>query len=135
MLGCQRSQVIVGFKEQDLISRLALSALNDNRASNTYRSVSSAEPRNSGRKRLRNSFWQGALDELIRSIPEFLVLVLEENDCARGLHVESAGNVLDGLGDDLLNARVGDGGGVRDAVDGAAGNERVEEGVGSHCDD
>lgn len=108
---------------------------NDNTASNTYRSVSSAKPRNSGRKRLINSFRQGALDELIRSIPELLVLVLEENDCARGLHVESTGNVLDGLGDDLLNARVGDGGGVRDAIDGAAGNERVEEGVGGHCDD
>lgn len=82
-----------------------------------------------------NSFWQGGLDEFIRSIPELLVLVLEENDCARGLHVESTGNVLDGLGDDLLNARVGDGGGVGDGVDGAAGNESGEEGVGSHCDD
>lgn len=63
------------------------------------------------------------------------MLVLEENDCACGLHVECTRNVLDGLGYDFLNARVWDGRGVRDAVDGAAGNEHVEEGVGSHCDD
>lgn len=43
--------------------------------------------------------------------------------------------MLDDLGDDFLNARVRDGRGVRDAVHGTAGNERIEEGIGSHCDD
>ena len=63
-------------------------------------------------------------------IPQLLMLVLEHDDQARGLGVEGAGDVLHGVGDELLDAGVGDGGLVGQLVVGAAGFGEVEEGFG-----
>ena len=74
------------------------------------------------------------LVDLHDGIPELLVLFLEHDDGAGGLGVEGAGGVFDGVGDELLDAGVGDGGFVGQLVDGATGFGRVEEGFGvCHC--
>ena len=54
-------------------------------------------------------------------VPELLVLLLEHDDHARGLRVEGAGDVLHGVGDELLEAGVGDCGFGGHLVVGAAG--------------
>lgn len=62
------------------------------------------------------------------------MLLLEHDDEACGLAVEGAGNVFDGVLDELLDAGVRDGGFVGDLVEGAAGADEFEEGlrVGGH---
>lgn len=67
-------------------------------------------------------------------VPQLLVLLLQHDDQARGLGVEGAGDVLDGVGDELFDAGVGDGGLVGELVVGAAGFGEVEQGLGvCHC--
>lgn len=46
------------------------------------------------------------LQDLLDKLPELLVLVIEEDDKAGGLRVETAGDVGDGVVDDLLDAGV-----------------------------
>ena len=70
------------------------------------------------------------LVDLHDGIPELLVLFLEHDDDAGGLGVEGAGDVLDGVGDELLEAGVGDGRLVGQLVEGAAVFGGVEEILG-----
>ncbi len=58
------------------------------------------------------------------------MLLLEHDDEACGLAVEGAGDAFDGVRDELFDAGVGDGGLVGDLVEGAAGGDEVEEGLG-----
>lgn len=74
------------------------------------------------------------LKDVAHDVPELVVLVLEQEHEAGRLRVERRRDVLDELGDDLLDAVVGDGGGLVEGVDAAAvGNGLEEVGVGSHC--
>lgn len=68
------------------------------------------------------------LEDLGVNVPELVVLGVEEEDGAGGLGVEGGGDVLDHLGDDGLEAGVGDGGLLLEGVDGAAGGDGLEEG-------
>lgn len=62
------------------------------------------------------------------------MLFAHHGDDTCGLTVEGAGDVLDGVGYELLDAVIGDGGFVGDLVEGAAGFDEFEEGrgVGGH---
>ena len=74
------------------------------------------------------------LQDIADNVPELVVLVLEQENEAGRLGVERGRNVLDDLGDDLLNAGVGDGRVLVEGVDAAAvGNGLEEAGGGSHC--
>lgn len=67
------------------------------------------------------------LQDIADDVPELVVLVLEQEHEAGGLGVERRGDVLDELGDDLLDAVVGDGRGLVEGVDAAAVGDGVEE--------
>jgi hypothetical protein len=58
------------------------------------------------------------------------VLVAYEHDNACALRVEAAGHVQDGVLDDFLDARLGDGDLFVEGVDGATRGHGVEEGLG-----
>lgn len=74
------------------------------------------------------------LQDIADNVPELVVLVLEQEHEAGGLGVEGGGDVLDELGEDLLDAGVGDGRGLVEGVDAAAVGDGLEEvGGGSHC--
>lgn len=60
------------------------------------------------------------------------MLSMQQKDSASGLAVEGRRDVLDDLGDDLLDARVGDGGLLLERVDGPAVGEGLEERGGRH---
>lgn len=60
------------------------------------------------------------------------MLSMQQQDSASGLAVEGRGDVLNDLGDDLLDARVGDGGLLLERVDGPAVGEGLEERGGRH---
>jgi len=67
----------------------------------------------------------GGLDDVT---PQFLVLVAEKDDDAGGLGVEAAGDVQDGLLDDLLDLGIRHRGLRGELVDCAAGFDGLEEG-------
>ena len=68
-------------------------------------------------------------------VPELVVVAVQQDDRAGGLHGESGGTVEDGMLDDLLDAGVGDGGLLLDVDVGAAEESSVEEeGIGAHAD-
>ena len=100
----------------------------------TYGSVASAEAGNAVASVLPLGLGDDSLQDIADNVPELVVLVLEQENEASGLRVEGGRNVLDELGDDLLNAGVGDGGVLVEGVDAAAvGNGLEEAGSGSHC--
>lgn len=68
------------------------------------------------------------LEDFLDIFPELLVLLIKKNDKTRGLRVERRGNMLDGLGDKLLDAGIADGDLVRERVDGASEAGGLEEG-------
>lgn len=70
------------------------------------------------------------LVDLHDGIPQLLVLLLQHDHHASGLRVEGAGDMLDGVGDELFDAGVGDGRLVGDLVVGTTEFGRVEEGLG-----
>lgn len=70
------------------------------------------------------------LVDLHDGIPQLLVLLLQHDHHAGGLRVEGAGDMLDGVGDELFDAGVGDGRLVGDLVVGTTAFGRVEEGLG-----
>jgi len=73
------------------------------------------------------------LQDIADNVPELVVLVLEQEHEAGGLGVERGRNVLDELGDDLLNAGIRDGRVLVEGVDAAAVGDGLEEvGGGSH---
>lgn len=49
------------------------------------------------------------LGELVRSLPELIVLLAEEHDAARASHVEGGRGVLKGVVHDFEDAVIGDG--------------------------
>lgn len=59
-------------------------------------------------------------EDFDRRVPEGLVLGVQEEDEARGLRVEGAGDVEDGGCEEGFDCWVGDGGGVAEGVDCAA---------------
>lgn len=67
------------------------------------------------------------LEDLLDKLPELLVLLVQEDNKACGLRVERRRNVLDGLGDELLDTLIGDGDLVGQGVDGAAVAHSIEE--------
>lgn len=69
-------------------------------------------------------------------VPQLLVVGAEEEDGAVGLRVEGRGGVLDGVGDDLLDASGGEGvrEGLGEGVVGAAVRQGFEEGGGHFGD-
>ena len=74
------------------------------------------------------------LEDVADNVPELVVLVLEKEDETGRLRVEGGGDVLDELGDDLLDTVVGDGRGLVEGVDAAAVGVGLEErGGGGHC--
>ena len=68
------------------------------------------------------------------------MLLLQQQNHARGLRVERAGHVQDGIADNGLDGVIGDGALSLEAVDGAASLDGLEEGGSSgvleldHCD-
>lgn len=68
------------------------------------------------------------LQDVLCDLPDLLVLLLEQQDDARRLRVEGAGHVLDGLGDELLDARIADGALGLERVVRAAVLDRLDEG-------
>ena len=100
----------------------------------TYSSVTSAETGNTAAGGFPLVLGDDGLQSIADNVPELVVLVLEKEDEAGGLGVEGGGDVLDELGDDLLNAGVGDGRVLVEGVDAAAVGDGLEEaGGGSHC--
>lgn len=71
--------------------------------------------------------WKHGFVDLGDHIPKFGVLLVEDNDRAAGLGVEGARYVLDSLGDELLNAGVGNCGLVLKGVVGASMLDSFEE--------
>ena len=79
------------------------------------------------------SLGDDSFQDIADNVPELVVLVLEQEHEAGGLGVERRGDVLDELGEDLLDAGVGDGRGLVEGVDAAAVGDGLEEvGGGSH---
>lgn len=100
----------------------------------TYGSVAGAEASDAVAGVLPGVLGHDGLEDVADDVPELVVLVLEQEHEAGRLGVEGGGDVLDELGDDLLNAVVGDGRGLVEGVDAAAVGDSLEEaGVGSHC--
>ena len=100
----------------------------------TYGSVTGAEAGDAGASVLPLGLGDDGLQDIADNVPELVVLVLEEENEAGGLRVERGRNVLDELGDDFLNAGVGDGRVLVQSVDAAAVGDGLEEaGGGSHC--
>ena len=75
-------------------------------------------------------------NDLVADIPHLLVLVAEEDDGARGLHVEGRGAVADGEVDEGAHALLGHARGqlVGQGVDGLAVQDGVLEGDGAGCE-
>lgn len=68
-------------------------------------------------------------------VPEFVVVLVQQDDCAGGLDGESGGAVEDGMLDNFFDAGVGDGGLFLDVDVGAAEESSVEEGgFGGHAE-
>lgn len=63
----------------------------------------------------------------LADIPQLLVLLAQQDDCPRRLHVERAWDVLDRRGDDLVDPVVGYGALVRQFVQRAPGLDGREE--------
>lgn len=100
----------------------------------TYSSVTSAEAGDAAASVLPLSLGDDGFQDIVDNVPELVVLVLEQEHEAGGLGVERGGDVLDELGEDLLDAGVGDGRGLVEGVDAAAVGDGLEEvGGGSHC--
>ena len=59
----------------------------------------------------------GGGSDLARDIPQFAVVVAQQQHDAGALAVEGAGCILDDLSEELLDALVGDGGFVCQVVD------------------
>ena len=96
----------------------------------TYSSVSRAETRNAASGGLPLVLGDNGFEGIADDVPELVVLVFEQEDETGGLGVEGGGDVFDELGDDFLDAVVGDGGGFGEGVDAAAVGDGVEEGCG-----
>ena len=80
----------------------------------THRAVRSVEFGCAGRVQLRIQFRRdGGGSDFARDIPQLAVVVAQQQHDAGTLAVEGAGGVLDDLGEELLDALVGDGGFVR----------------------
>lgn len=74
------------------------------------------------------------LQDLLDKFPELLVLVVEQDNNASGLRVETAGDVKDVVSGNLLNTSIRDGDLVGDLVDGSAVFASLEEVHGrGHC--
>lgn len=100
----------------------------------TYGSVTSAEASDAAASVLPLGLRDNGFQDIADNVPELVVLVLEQEHEAGGLGVERGGHVLDELGEDLLDAGVGDGRGLVEGVDAAAVGDGLEEvGGGSHC--
>lgn len=97
---------------------------------NTYSSVSSAEAGDAVASRLPLVLRHDGFEDVAHDVPELVVLVFQEEDQACGLGVEGGWDVLDEVGDDLLDAGIGDGGVLVEGVDAAAVGGGVEEGHG-----
>lgn len=92
-----------------------------------YGSVACAEARDAVAGRLPLVLGHDGFQDVAHDVPELVVLVLEEEDQAGGLGVEGRGGVLDDVGDDLLDAGVGDRRGLVEGVDAATVGGSVEE--------
>ena len=97
--------------------------------SKTHRPVRVPEPQHPPPRLLELVGRQLHLVDFHDGVPQRRVLGLQDDDEAGALGVEGAGDVLDGVGDELLDAGVGDGGLVGELVDGTAGFGGVEEGL------
>lgn len=103
-------------------------------AGQTYGSVASAEASNAAAGVLPLGLGDDGLQDITDNVPELVVLILEQEHEAGGLGVEGGGDVLDDLGEDLLDAGVGNGRSLVEGVDAAAVGDGLEEvGGGSHC--
>lgn len=71
-------------------------------------------------------------ESLSSQVPEAVVLLVQQDDQAGGLGVEGAGNVGDGVVDELLDLGVRDGAVLAELVDSAAVLDRLQEAVGGH---
>lgn len=71
-------------------------------------------------------------ESLSGQVPEAVVLLVQQNNQTGGLGVEGAGDVSDGVVDELLDLRVRDGAVLAELVDGAASLGGLEETVGRH---
>ena len=99
-----------------------------------YSSVAGAEASNAVAGALPGVLRHDGLEDVADDIPELVVLVLEKEDETGRLGVEGGRDVPDKLGDDLLNAVVGDGRGLVEGVDAAAVGDGLEERGGrGHC--
>jgi hypothetical protein len=85
-----------------------------------------------------------ALHSADGNVPDFLVLFLKEEDNTRGLGVERAGDVEDGVLNDALNGIIGDRALRLQAIVSPAGLDQLQKGgggrvlkfdsSGAHCD-
>lgn len=100
----------------------------------TYGAVACAEAGDAVAGVLPGVLGDHGLEDVADDVPELVVLVLQKEDQTGGLGVEGGGNIPDEVGDDLLNAVVGDGRGLVEGVDAAAVGQSVEEvEVGGHA--
>lgn len=100
----------------------------------TYGSVAGAEASDAVASVLPGVLGHNGLQDVAHDVPELVVLVLQQEHETGRLGVEGRRDVLDELGDDLLNAVVRDGRGLVEGVDAAAVGDSLEEvGGGGHC--
>lgn len=99
----------------------------------TYGAVACAKAGDAVAGVLPGIFGYHGLEDVTDDVPELVVLVLQKENQTGGLRVERGGDIPDEVGDDLLNAVVGDGRGLVESVDAAAVGQSVEEvEVGGH---
>lgn len=100
------------------------------RGRSTYRAVTTAEALQTGLGGGKVLLGDNLLHHIDDNIPQFGVLVLEQDDGTRGLRVERRRHVLHRLLHDIDHLCVGDRRRGRERVDGAATLDGLEECVG-----
>lgn len=77
--------------------------------------------------------WDNWLQDIGVEVPELVVLAVGEEDDTGGLGVEGGWDLLDDLGEDLVDAGIRYWGLLLESIDGAASRNGIEESVrGSH---
>lgn len=119
-------------KEEDLKGGLAVSQYMEDRAA-THGSIRSLEHAQLGLSRRKVCRRNNTLEDLLRDIPQLLMIIVQEQDISRSLGVEGRGNVENSLGDDLLDLCVGDGRLLLEDVVRATDLHGFDEGGGHGC--
>lgn len=101
-----------------------------NKKTFTYRSITSLEPIQSLLRAGPRISRHNCLNDILHNLPQLIMLLLDQQNTSRSLGVERARNMQEGLLDDLLYLRIGDGRFLLQRVVGAARGEGCEKGLG-----